>query len=113
MPKNNKSRRKMEENQLDDVMEMIKQIDLNKNVVEDDNDLESKKEDVMEEDADIEVVAEEITGCMKTPKANSDWEPHIQGIHIPVEGTYIDVERSKSHVIMFCCVLLWENVNQV
>ncbi|GJT30405.1 hypothetical protein Tco_0910680 [Tanacetum coccineum] len=76
-----------------DVMEVIKQIDLNKNVVEDDNDLESKKEDVMEEDADIEAVVEEITGCMKTPKANSDWEPHIQGIHIPVEGTYIDVER--------------------
>ncbi|GKA71237.1 hypothetical protein Tco_0777376 [Tanacetum coccineum] len=103
----------MEENQLDDVMEVIKQIDLNKNVVEDDNDLESKKEDVMEEDADIEAVAEEITCCMKTPKANSDWEPHIQGIYIPVEGTYIDAERSKSHVIMFCCVLLWENVNQV
>ncbi|GKD08299.1 hypothetical protein Tco_1187984 [Tanacetum coccineum] len=98
----------MEENQLDDVMEVIKQIDLNKNIVEDDNDLESKKED-----AYIEAIAEEMTGCMKTPKANSDWEPHIQGIHIPVEGTYIDVERSKSHVIMFCCVLLWENVNQV
>ncbi|GKC90121.1 hypothetical protein Tco_1150770 [Tanacetum coccineum] len=103
----------MEENQFDDVMEVIKQIDLNKNVVEDDNDLESKKEDVMEEYADIEVVAEEITGCMKTPKDNSDWEPHIQGIHIPVERMYINVERSKSHVIMFCCVLLWENVNQV
>ncbi|GJV72818.1 hypothetical protein Tco_1492813 [Tanacetum coccineum] len=52
----------MEENQLDDVMEVIKQIDLNKNVVEDDNDLESKKEDVMEEDADLEAVAEEMTG---------------------------------------------------
>ncbi|GJQ96081.1 hypothetical protein Tco_0617841 [Tanacetum coccineum] len=74
----------MEENQLDDVMEVIKQIDLNKNVVEDDNDLESKKEDVMEEDADIEAVAEEITGSMKTPKLIQDWDPIYKEYHIPV-----------------------------
>ncbi|GKE92327.1 hypothetical protein Tco_1573422, partial [Tanacetum coccineum] len=37
-------------------------IDLNKNIFEDDNDLESKKEDVMKEDAYIEAIAEEMTG---------------------------------------------------
>ncbi|GKC75053.1 hypothetical protein Tco_1125827, partial [Tanacetum coccineum] len=91
-------------------MEVIKQIDLNKTIVEDDNDLESKKEDVMKKDAYIEAVAEEMTGCMKTPKANSDWEPHIQGIHIPVEGTYIDVERSKSHEgqVISCSAQLYQ-----
>ncbi|GJT05588.1 hypothetical protein Tco_0840050 [Tanacetum coccineum] len=46
-------------------MEVIKQIDLNKNIVEDDNDLESKKEDVMKEDAYIEAVAEEMTDRRK------------------------------------------------
>ncbi|GKA74860.1 hypothetical protein Tco_0781238 [Tanacetum coccineum] len=82
-------------------MEVVKQIDLNKQVVESDNELESDTEDVLLEVADPNAIIEEVTGCKKTPRAtlyehnetpggSIYWEPHIEGIHILVEGTYFD-----------------------
>ncbi|GKB42520.1 hypothetical protein Tco_0887462 [Tanacetum coccineum] len=70
-------------------MEVIKQIDLNKNIVEDDNDLESKKEDVMKEDAYIEAIAEEMTGCMKTPKANRLESSDTSNSFLPVDRGHV------------------------
>nr|GEV78313.1 FAR1 DNA binding domain-containing protein [Tanacetum cinerariifolium] len=57
--------------------------------------------DVLPEVEDLDAVIEEVTGCMKTPRAtlyehnethggSIYWEPHIEGILIPVEGMYYD-----------------------
>ncbi|GJU10847.1 hypothetical protein Tco_1133243 [Tanacetum coccineum] len=86
---------------LNDVMKVVKQVDLNKHVVESDNELESDIEDVLLKVEDPDVVIEEVTGCMKIPRAtlyehnetpggSIYWQPHIEGILIPVEGTYFD-----------------------
>ncbi|GJR64939.1 hypothetical protein Tco_0011004 [Tanacetum coccineum] len=85
----------MDENQLNDIMKVVKHIDLNKQVVESDNELESDTEDV------LDVVMEEVTDSHNTPRAtlyehnetpggSIYWEPHVHGIPIPVEGTYFD-----------------------
>ncbi|GKA76195.1 hypothetical protein Tco_0782656 [Tanacetum coccineum] len=47
---------------LDDVMEVVKQIDLNKEVIKSDNEFESDTEDVLPKVADPIVVVEEVTG---------------------------------------------------
>ncbi|GJU52670.1 hypothetical protein Tco_1226384 [Tanacetum coccineum] len=94
----------MVENELDDVMEVVKEIDLNKQVFEDDNEYESDTKDVLPQVVDQNVVIKEVIvyskNCMKTSRAtlyeHNDspgiiyWEPHVQGIPIPVEGTYFD-----------------------
>ncbi|GJZ41178.1 hypothetical protein Tco_0588064 [Tanacetum coccineum] len=51
----------MDENQLNDVMKVVKQVDLNKQVVEYDNELESDTEDVLPEVEDPDAVIEEVT----------------------------------------------------
>nr|GEV21551.1 hypothetical protein [Tanacetum cinerariifolium] len=51
----------MDENQLDDVMEVVKQIDLNKQVIESDNEFESDLEDVLPEITYLDAVIEEVT----------------------------------------------------
>ncbi|GJT74428.1 FAR1-related sequence 5-like protein [Tanacetum coccineum] len=70
-------------------------------VFEDNNEFESDTENVIPEVADPNAVIEEVTECMKTPRAtlyehnetpggSIYWEPHVQGIPIPVKGTYYD-----------------------
>ncbi|GJT94462.1 FAR1-related sequence 5-like protein [Tanacetum coccineum] len=56
---------------------------------------------VVEDVADRDTVIEEVTECMRTPRptlyeqnetpgGSIYWEPHVEGIPIPVEGTYYD-----------------------
>nr|GEV39136.1 hypothetical protein [Tanacetum cinerariifolium] len=52
----------MDENKLNDVMKVIKQVDLNTQVVESDNELESDTEDVLPEVEDPNSVIEKVTG---------------------------------------------------
>ncbi|GKB53823.1 FAR1-related sequence 5-like protein [Tanacetum coccineum] len=91
----------MDENKLNDIMKVVKHIDLNKQVVESDNELESDTGDVLPEVADSDVVMEEVTDSHNTPRAtlyehnetpegSIYWEPHVHGIPKPVEGTYFD-----------------------
>nr|GEV92482.1 hypothetical protein [Tanacetum cinerariifolium] len=91
----------MDENHLIDVIEVYKQIDMNKNVIEQEIELESDGDDDLPEVADPDNVAQEIRDSVKTPTAtlyeHSEklggsiyWEPHVQRIPIPVEGTYCD-----------------------
>ncbi|GJV76827.1 FAR1-related sequence 5-like protein [Tanacetum coccineum] len=132
----------MEADELNDVMGVVKNIDMNKQFFEYDNELESDTEDVLPQVADSDALIEEVTGkavklaslhdltisirsydldlaktktipdgiailtalvtdCIKTPRATLYeqnetpggtiyWEPHVQGIPIPVEGTYYD-----------------------
>nr|GFB09087.1 hypothetical protein [Tanacetum cinerariifolium] len=42
---------------------------LNKEIIEKENELESDGDDDLPEAADLDNVAQEIKGCMKTPKA--------------------------------------------
>ncbi|GJV71849.1 FAR1-related sequence 5-like protein [Tanacetum coccineum] len=83
------------------VIEVTKLIDLNKQVFEDNNEFESDTENVIPEVANPNAVIEELTKCMKTPRAtlyehnetpgrSIYWESHVQGIPIPVEGIYYD-----------------------
>ncbi|GJW03430.1 hypothetical protein Tco_1562286 [Tanacetum coccineum] len=51
----------MEENQINDVMEVVKEIDLNKQVVGYNNELESDIEDILPEITDPDAVIEEVT----------------------------------------------------
>ncbi|GJS45680.1 FAR1-related sequence 5-like protein [Tanacetum coccineum] len=82
-------------------MEAVENMDMNKQVFEKDNELESDTEDVLHEFANPNAVIEEVTDCMKTPRAtlyeqnetpggSIYWEPHVEGIPIPVEGTWYD-----------------------
>ncbi|GJW94027.1 hypothetical protein Tco_0173699 [Tanacetum coccineum] len=97
----NKQDMNMNENQLNNFMEAVENMDLNKQVFEKDNELESDTEDVLQEFANPNAVIEEVTDCMKTPRAtlyeqnetpggSIYWEPHVEGIPIPVEGTWYD-----------------------
>ncbi|GJS74639.1 FAR1-related sequence 5-like protein [Tanacetum coccineum] len=97
----NKQDMNMNENQLNNFMEAVENMDLNKQVFEKDNELESDTEDVLQEFANPNAVIEEVTDCMKTPRAtlyeqnetpggSIYWEPHVEGIRIPVEGTWYD-----------------------
>nr|GEU41075.1 hypothetical protein [Tanacetum cinerariifolium] len=63
--------------------------------------LPEDREDVLPEVSDPNVVMEEVTECMRTPRAtlyeqnktpggSIYWEPHVEGIPIPVEGAYYD-----------------------
>ncbi|GKC02155.1 FAR1-related sequence 5-like protein [Tanacetum coccineum] len=56
---------------------------------------------VVEDVADRDTVIEEVTECMRTPRptlyeqnetpgGSIYWKPHVEGIPIPVEGTYYD-----------------------
>ncbi|GKE40792.1 FAR1 DNA binding domain-containing protein [Tanacetum coccineum] len=56
---------------------------------------------VMEKVTDLDTVMKEVTECMRTPRAtlyehnetpggSIYWEPHVEGIPIPVEGAYYD-----------------------
>ncbi|GJU70959.1 FAR1-related sequence 5-like protein [Tanacetum coccineum] len=56
---------------------------------------------LVEDVADRDTVIEEVTECMRTPRptlyeqnetpgGSIYWEPHVEGIPIPVEGTYYD-----------------------
>nr|GEU67547.1 hypothetical protein [Tanacetum cinerariifolium] len=55
----------------------------------------------MEKVADLDTIMEEVTECTRTPRAtlyehnetpcgSIYWEPHVEGIPIPVEGAYYD-----------------------
>ncbi|GKA05448.1 hypothetical protein Tco_0684568 [Tanacetum coccineum] len=91
----------MDEDHLMNVIEVNKLIDLNKESIEQENEVESDGDDDLPEVAYPDTVMEEVTDCMKTPRATlyehnetTDgsiyWEPHVQGIPIPVVGTYFD-----------------------
>ncbi|GJR09813.1 FAR1-related sequence 5-like protein [Tanacetum coccineum] len=83
-----------------DEEEVNKLNDLNKDIIEE---VTSKIscDAVMEKVADLDTIIEEVTECMRTPKAtlyehnetpggSIYWEPHVERIPIPVEGTYYD-----------------------
>nr|GEX07311.1 hypothetical protein [Tanacetum cinerariifolium] len=83
-----------------DEEEVNKLNDLNKNIIKE---VTSKISYgvVMEKVADLDTIMEEVTECMRTPKATLDehnetpdesiyWEPHVERIPIPVEGAYYD-----------------------
>ncbi|GJW06598.1 hypothetical protein Tco_1569021 [Tanacetum coccineum] len=91
----------MEEDHSINVIEVTKLIDLNKQIVKQENEVESNGDNVLPEVTDADTVMEEVTKCMKTPRAtlyehnetpggSIYWELHVQGIPIPVEGTYYD-----------------------
>ncbi|GJU65131.1 hypothetical protein Tco_1246966 [Tanacetum coccineum] len=97
----NKNVLNMNENQLNNFMKAVENMDLNKQVFEKDNELESDTEDVLHEFANPNAVIEEVTDCMKKPRAtlyeqnempsgSIYWEPHVEAIPIPVEGTWYD-----------------------
>ncbi|GKB40043.1 hypothetical protein Tco_0884985, partial [Tanacetum coccineum] len=50
----------MDENQLDAVMEVVKQMNLNKQVIESDNEFDTDTEDVLPEITALDVVIEEV-----------------------------------------------------
>nr|GEW72819.1 hypothetical protein [Tanacetum cinerariifolium] len=83
-----------------DEEEVNKLNDLNKNIIEE---VTSKIscDAVMEKVADLDTIMEEVTECIRTPKAtlyeqnktpgeSIYWEPHVEGIPIPVEWAYYD-----------------------
>ncbi|GKC46059.1 FAR1-related sequence 5-like protein [Tanacetum coccineum] len=91
----------MDENHFIDVIKVYKHIDLNKDIIEEENELESDGDDDLPEVTDPDNDAQEITISLKTPRAtlyehnetpggSIYWDPHVQGIPIPVEGTYFD-----------------------
>ncbi|GJQ98158.1 FAR1-related sequence 5-like protein [Tanacetum coccineum] len=93
----------MDEDHLMNVIEITKLIDLNKQIVEQENEVELELDDVLQEVADRDTVMEEVTSKItcyfalvtlyehnETPGGSIYWEPHVQGIPIPVEGTYYD-----------------------
>ncbi|GJR78678.1 FAR1-related sequence 5-like protein [Tanacetum coccineum] len=59
-------------------------------IVEQENEVESDGDDVLLEVLDPNTVMEEDIDCIKTPRATLYWDPYVQGISIPVEGTYYD-----------------------
>ncbi|GJS09649.1 FAR1-related sequence 5-like protein [Tanacetum coccineum] len=80
-----------------DEKEVNKRNDLNKEEVTVKISCDTFVEDV----ADRDTVIEEVTECMRTPRptlyeqnetpgGSIYWEPHVEGIPIPVEGTYYD-----------------------
>nr|GEU97138.1 hypothetical protein [Tanacetum cinerariifolium] len=83
-----------------DEEELNKMNDLNKNIIEE---VTSKisSDAVVEKVADLDTIMEEVTECMRTPRAtlyeqnetpggSIYWEPHVEGIPIPVKGAYYD-----------------------
>nr|GEZ96202.1 hypothetical protein [Tanacetum cinerariifolium] len=83
-----------------DEEELNKVNDLNKNIIKE---VTSKisGDAVVEKDADLDTIMEEVTECMRTPRAtlyehnetpgeSIYLEPQVEGIPIPVEGTYYD-----------------------
>ncbi|GJT46161.1 FAR1-related sequence 5-like protein [Tanacetum coccineum] len=84
-----------------DEEEVNKLIDLNKDIIKQENEVRLDGDDVLPDVADPNIVMEEVTECMRTPRAtlyethetprgSIYWEPHVEGIPIPVEGTYYD-----------------------
>ncbi|GJQ92269.1 hypothetical protein Tco_0003408 [Tanacetum coccineum] len=80
-----------------DEEEVNKQNDLNKEEVT----VKISCDTIVEDVADRDTVIEEVTECMRTsrptlyeqnetPGGSIYWEPHVEGIPIPVEGTYYD-----------------------
>ncbi|GKC04884.1 hypothetical protein Tco_0996494 [Tanacetum coccineum] len=80
-----------------DEKEVNKRNDLNKEEVT----VKISCDTVVEDVADRDTVIEEVTECMRTPRptlyeqnetpgGSIYWEPHVEGIPIPVEGTYYD-----------------------
>ncbi|GKD57423.1 hypothetical protein Tco_1290810 [Tanacetum coccineum] len=65
----NKQDMNTNENQLKNSMEAVENMDMNKQVFEKDNELESATEDVLHKFANLNAVIEEVTDCMKTPRA--------------------------------------------
>ncbi|GJW83238.1 FAR1-related sequence 5-like protein, partial [Tanacetum coccineum] len=53
----------------DEVIDVTKLIDWNKQIVEQENEVESDRDDVLLEVSDPDTVMEEVTDCMKTPRA--------------------------------------------
>ncbi|GJR11646.1 hypothetical protein Tco_0794298 [Tanacetum coccineum] len=97
----NKQDMNMNENQLNNSMEAVENMDMNKQVFEKDNELESDTKDVLHEFANPNAVIEKVTDFMKTPRTtlyeqnetpggSIYWEPHVERIPIPVEGTWYD-----------------------
>ncbi|GKC46158.1 hypothetical protein Tco_1063880, partial [Tanacetum coccineum] len=124
----NKQDMNMNENQLNNSMEVVENIDMNKQVFEKDNELESDTEDVLHEFANPNVVIEEVTESLVLPIESlmildksheihdkshlteslviqpesfvildesheihdKSHEPNVEGIPIPVEGTWYD-----------------------
>ncbi|GKD87858.1 hypothetical protein Tco_1359012 [Tanacetum coccineum] len=56
----------MNENQLNNYMEAVENMDMNKQVFEKDNELESATEDVLHKFANPNAVIEEVTDCIDT-----------------------------------------------
>ncbi|GJT31240.1 hypothetical protein Tco_0911515 [Tanacetum coccineum] len=86
----------------DHVVEVSKQIDLNKEIIEQQNKVISDGSADVPEAKVADAVMEDVTECMRTPRAtlyehnetpggSIYWEPHVQGIPLPVEGTYYDI----------------------
>nr|GEW18167.1 hypothetical protein [Tanacetum cinerariifolium] len=77
--------------------EANKLIDLNKHIIEQENEVRLDKDDVLPDVADPNTVMEEVKAPRatlyehnETPGGSIYWEPHVQGVPIPVEGTYYD-----------------------
>ncbi|GJT28737.1 hypothetical protein Tco_0909012 [Tanacetum coccineum] len=76
-------------------MEVVKQIDLNKQVVESDNELESDTEDVLPEVVDPDAVIEEVTLLVITEESH---EIPLESHEIPEESLEIQVESHEIQV---------------
>ncbi|GJX86607.1 hypothetical protein Tco_0337381 [Tanacetum coccineum] len=94
----------MDENHLMDVIKVYKHINLNKEIIEQENELESNEDNDLPEVAnpDIQIIPflykedshktprATLYEHNETPGESIYWEPHVQEIPIPVEGTYFD-----------------------
>ncbi|GKF03910.1 hypothetical protein Tco_0034578, partial [Tanacetum coccineum] len=119
----------MDENHLIDVIDVYKQIDLKKELIQQETNLESDGDKLHIQIMLHKRLEVKITYSLNTPRAtlyehnetprgSIYWEPHTEGIPIPVEGTYFDtldesidmytnyaqmggfeVKKSQSHVI--------------
>ncbi|GJR89286.1 FAR1-related sequence 5-like protein [Tanacetum coccineum] len=73
----------------DHVVAVSKQIDLNKEIIEQQNKVISDGSDDVPEAKVADAVKEDVTHN-ETPGGSIYWEPRVQGIPLPVEGTYYD-----------------------
>ncbi|GJV99261.1 hypothetical protein Tco_1554513 [Tanacetum coccineum] len=107
----NKQDMNMNENQLNNFMEAVENMDLNKQVFEKDNELESDTEDVLQEFANPNAVIEEVTDCMKTPRATLYEQNETPGgsIYCTLHNSYaslvknigVEVHQSRTKIVNY------------
>ncbi|GJW65298.1 hypothetical protein Tco_0117182 [Tanacetum coccineum] len=92
----------MDANQLDDVMKVVKQIDLNKQVIESDNEFESDTKDVLPEITDSDAVIEEVTVAETVIDYKSKREKTLKVRAEPMKVCGYCNEKTNEHTKTTC-----------